>query len=161
MIYNRCVGTRYCANNCPYKVRRFNWFNFTNIRAPLEMAMNPEVTVRDRGVMEKCTFCTHRIKAAKWHAKTDGKEFDANSVKTACQQSCPANAIVFGNMNDKNSEVAKAFADQRTYNLLEELMTKPNLRYKTKIRNVAQLKGEERHTGHGHGVEAGHEGGGH
>jgi len=154
MIYNRCVGTRYCANNCPYKVRRFNWFNYTKVRAPMEMAMNPEVTVRDRGVMEKCTFCTHRIKYEKNKALTEKRAFDPASVKTACQQSCPADVIVFGDINDPNSEVAKAFKNIRSYSLLEELDTVPAVRYQYKVRNTANLKGE-RGGEHEHQVEEG------
>lgn len=145
MIYNRCVGTRYCANNCPYKVRRFNWFSYTNIESPLHMALNPEVTVRHRGVMEKCTFCTHRISDAKRKAIAEAREFKANSVKTACQESCPADAIIFGDMNDATSDVAKAFEDVRTYSLLEELNTVPALRYKYKVRNTEKLKAEGHH----------------
>ena len=89
MIYNRCVGTRYCANNCPYKVRRFNWFDYTNIKAPLNMALNPEVTVRSRGVMEKCSFCTHKIHEAKNMAKNEGRKLKDGDVTTACEASCP------------------------------------------------------------------------
>ncbi|MCB0391013.1 MAG: 4Fe-4S dicluster domain-containing protein, partial [Bdellovibrionales bacterium] len=155
MIYNRCVGTRYCANNCPYKVRRFNWFSYTKIESPLHMALNPEVTVRHRGVMEKCTFCIHRIKDKKREAVAQAKEFKASEVVTACQQSCPANAIVFGDMNDPESEVSKAFKDVRTYSLLEELNTVPALRYRYKVRNSEKLKGGDHH-GHDSHNKGGH-----
>ncbi|MCB0355780.1 MAG: TAT-variant-translocated molybdopterin oxidoreductase [Bdellovibrionales bacterium] len=155
MIYNRCVGTRYCANNCPYKVRRFNWFSYTTIESPLHMALNPEVTVRHRGVMEKCTFCVHRIKDKKREALAAAKEFKASEVKTACQQSCPANAIVFGDMNDPDSDVSKAFKDERAYSLLEELNTVPSLRYKYKVRNTDKLKGGDHH-GHDSHNKGGH-----
>ena len=137
MIYNRCVGTRYCSNNCPYKVRRFNWFNYTkNIEKPLHLALNPDVTVRSRGVMEKCTFCTHRIKAGKIKAKVEARELQDGEIKTACQQSCPTGAIVFGDLNDEKSEVAKIFKNEkRQYALLEEFNAAPSVRYMTKIRN--------------------------
>lgn len=135
MVYNRCVGTRYCANNCPYKVRRFNWFNFAKHEAPLHMALNPDVTVRSRGVMEKCSFCVHRIRAATGKglatATNQGKD-----LKTACQQTCPADAIVFGDLNDKESAVFKMFQEQRTYGLLEELNAQPRVRYMARVRNA-------------------------
>jgi molybdopterin-containing oxidoreductase family iron-sulfur binding subunit len=147
MIYNRCVGTRYCSNNCPYKVRRFNWFSYTDVKQPLNLAMNPEVTVRNRGVMEKCTFCIHRIKFEESQAKMHDRELKDGDVKTACQESCPTNAIIFGNINDPNSEVAKRFKQPMMYDLLEELNTKPSVRYHTKVRNAAQIKshGKEEH----------------
>ncbi|MCB0364327.1 MAG: TAT-variant-translocated molybdopterin oxidoreductase [Bdellovibrionaceae bacterium] len=149
MTYNRCVGTRYCANNCYYKVRRFNWFDYTKIEAPMHLALNPEVTQRARGVMEKCTFCIHRIKGAKHQARVDGREFKAEDVQVACQQSCPTKAIVFGDMNDPDSQVSKHFQDGRSYALLEEFMAAPAVRYQTRIRNTDQLKGGSDH-GEGH-----------
>jgi MoCo/4Fe-4S cofactor protein with predicted Tat translocation signal len=136
MVYNRCVGTRYCSNNCPYKVRRFNWFNYAkNIEKPTHMALNPDVTVRSRGVMEKCTFCVHKIKAVRQASKIEQREIRDGEIKTACEQSCPTGAIVFGDMNDKNSRVAKLFQEQRSYALLEEFHAAPSVRYMSKIRN--------------------------
>lgn len=139
MVYNRCVGTRYCSNNCPYKVRRFNWFNFAkNIEKPMHLALNPDVTVRTRGVMEKCSFCVHRIKAARINAKREGRDMKDGDVKTACQQSCPSDAIVFGDLNDPNSQVSKIYKEKRAYGLLEEFGAAPTVRYLTKIRNNDQ-----------------------
>jgi molybdopterin-containing oxidoreductase family iron-sulfur binding subunit len=153
MIYNRCVGTRYCANNCPYKVRRFNWFNYKRMHpelheSPLHMALNPEVTVRERGVMEKCTFCTHKIKAVRTVAKLENRKIKDGEVTTACQDSCPTNAIVFGDLNDPQSAVSLALKDTRHYTLLEELNNRPAIQYASKIRNTDQLKGES-HGSHG------------
>ena len=150
MIYNRCVGTRYCSNNCPYKVRRFNWFNYSKkFQNPLNGALNPDVTVRSRGVMEKCTFCIHRVKTKQAAARLKGTPLKDGDIQTACQQSCPANAIVFGNFNDKNSKVRQAFEQANAYSLLEELNTKPSVRYRTKIRNKKEDPSthEEEHHG--------------
>ena len=137
MIYNRCVGTRYCSNNCPYKVRRFNWFNYAKlIEKPMHMALNPEVGVRTRGVMEKCTFCVQRIKEGKNKAKYDNRPLKDGDIKVACETACPADAITFGDLNDENSRVGKIFkTEPRSYALLEEWHAKPSVRYLSKIRN--------------------------
>ena len=148
MTYNRCVGTRYCSNNCPYKVRRFNWFNYSNVPKPQEMAFNPEVTVRSRGVMEKCTFCTHRITSAKHRAKREGRELQDGDVVTACQEACPTDAIVFGDVNNDQSRVAQQFQNPRSHAVLEEYNNVPMVKYQTKVRNVA---GGDTEHGHGEG----------
>jgi len=147
MTYNRCVGTRYCANNCPYKVRRFNWFNYeTGLKMPQTLALNPDVTVRTRGVMEKCTFCVQRLHEAKNVALDKGVKVQDGDVKTACQESCPTDAISFGNFADEKSEVSKAFKDPRSYALLDELNTVPMVRYQTRIKNIDQASTEEGET---------------
>ncbi|MFC5282366.1 TAT-variant-translocated molybdopterin oxidoreductase [Pedobacter alpinus] len=144
MAYNRCVGTRYCANNCPYKVRRFNWFNYWNDsrfdnylnNEFTQLVLNPDVTTRSRGVMEKCSMCIQRIQASKLEAKIEKRAMVDGDVKVACQQTCPANAIVFGDANDPNSEVSKALKNERTYYVLEELNVQPGVGYMTKITNT-------------------------
>ena len=147
MTYNRCVGTKYCINNCPYKVRRFNWYRYTsnkafdfNTASDLgKMVLNPDVTVRERGVVEKCSFCVQRIQEKKLQAKLENRVLKDYEIKTACMQACPAGAIVFGNLNDKNSKVSALFSDPRCYHLLEELHTLPNTGYLTKVRNDEKL----------------------
>jgi len=136
MIYNRCVGTRYCSNNCPYKVRRFNFLNFTKIVEPtLQMLQNPEVTVRSRGVMEKCSYCVQRIDAARIDAKKENRPIRDGEVKTACQAVCPTRAITFGNLNDPMSDVAALQESPLRYVLLEELGARPRTSYLTQVRN--------------------------
>lgn len=144
MAYNRCVGTRYCANNCPYKVRRFNWFNYWNDsrfdnylnNEFTQLVLNPDVTTRSRGVMEKCSMCIQRIQAGKLAAKLQKRPLKDGDIKMACQEACSANAIVFGDANDPNSEVSKALRSERIYYVLEEINVKPGIGYMTKIRNT-------------------------
>ena len=151
MVYNRCIGTRYCGNNCPYKVRRFNYFNYSDAvtlvkypgadklpKGDLAMQglmMNPEVTVRSRGVMEKCTYCTQRISNTKIKAKVEKREIGPNEIKVACQEACAADAIQFGDLVNKESNVAKAHANKRSYVMLEELNNHPRTRYLARVRN--------------------------
>jgi molybdopterin-containing oxidoreductase family iron-sulfur binding subunit len=161
MTYNRCIGTRYCANNCPYKVRRFNWADYTgadsfkdNQRPLVEegqlddvvlmmndeltrMVLNPDVTVRSRGVIEKCSFCVQRLQEGKLKAKKAGRELEDSDVKTACQQACAADAIVFGNANNPQSEVSKVRKENglRLYHALEQIHVMPNINYLAKVRN--------------------------
>lgn len=161
MAYNRCIGTRYCANNCPYKVRRFNWLDYTTAdsfpwnepwKDPIRsfgnpemtddltrMVLNPDVTVRSRGVMEKCSFCVQRIQESKLIAKKENREIADGDVLTACQTACPAEAITFGNILDKESAVAKDFDNERTFYVLAEINTQPSIGYMTKIRNTETL----------------------
>jgi molybdopterin-containing oxidoreductase family iron-sulfur binding subunit len=159
MAYNRCIGTKYCANNCPYKVRHFNWLDFNgadcfddnlyedyrrdDINDDLtRMVLNPDVTVRSRGVMEKCSFCVQRLQEAKLTAKKDGNPMKDGAARTACQQACPSDAIVFGNVNDKESEIYRLRNEQqkeRVYYVLEQIHTLPNVNYLSKIRNTDEI----------------------
>ncbi|OYD43969.1 molybdopterin oxidoreductase [Sphingobacterium cellulitidis] len=144
MAYNRCFGTRYCANNCPYKVRRFNWFNYWNDsrfdnylnNEFTQLVLNPDVTTRSRGVMEKCSMCIQRIQAGKLQAKVENRKVKDGDIKMACQSACSANAIIFGDANDPESEVSKALRNERVYYVLEEINVQPNIGYMTKVRNT-------------------------
>lgn len=163
MAYNRCIGTRYCANNCPYKVRRFNWYDYQQADAfdkrygtsndmnvasetlglhePLtRMVLNPDVTVRSRGVMEKCSFCVQRLQAGKLEAKKENRLLKDGDIKVACQSACSTGAIVFGDRNNKESEVAKLYKDERTFGVIEEIHTMPNVLYLTQVRNREEEK---------------------
>ena len=143
MSYNRCIGTKYCINNCPYRARRFNWYKYAaneefdyNMNSDLgKMVLNPDVTVRARGVVEKCSFCVQRIQEKKLEAKLENRDLKDGEIQPACVQACPAGALVFGNLKDKNSRISKLFANERNYHLLEELHTLPSVGYLTKIRN--------------------------
>jgi molybdopterin-containing oxidoreductase family iron-sulfur binding subunit len=153
MAYNRCIGTRYCINNCPYKVRRFNWYEYVNnnnfdynMNSELgKLVLNPDVTVRQRGVVEKCSLCVQRIQEKKLLAKMESRELRDGEIQVACQQSCPTDAIQFGNLLDKNSKVSTINEEKRMYHLLEELHTLPSASYLTKVRNVDESKLEDSH----------------
>ncbi|MBT6029894.1 MAG: 4Fe-4S dicluster domain-containing protein, partial [Crocinitomicaceae bacterium] len=148
MTYNRCIGTRYCANNCPYKVRRFNWFNYQGYKKFNEtnpaqqeigrMVLNPDVVVRSRGVMEKCSFCVQKIQEGKLVAKKAGRPVQDGDVTSACAEACPVNAITFGDWNDKDSAIRKSSESDRAYQSLEEVGVKPNVWYKVKVRNIEE-----------------------
>ena len=136
MVYNRCIGTRYCSNNCPYKVRRFNFFNYTYDTGEVEkLRMNPDVTVRSRGVMEKCTYCVQRIERARIDSRVQERPIAEKEVQTACQQACPSRAIVFGNLHDQAQEVTKKHADERHYFVLNDVGTRPRTAYLARVRN--------------------------
>jgi molybdopterin-containing oxidoreductase family iron-sulfur binding subunit len=144
MAYNRCVGTRYCANNCPYKVRRFNWFLYNNnnefdfnMNDDLgKMVLNPDVVVRSRGVMEKCSMCIQMTQKTILDAKLEGRKIKDGEFQTACSAACDTGAMVFGDINDEESEVLKLNKDDRMYHLLESIGTKPNVMYQVKVRNT-------------------------
>ncbi len=170
MAYNRCIGTRYCANNCPYKVRRFNWFNYPSYKAQTEinpaqddlgrMVLNPDVTVRTRGVMEKCSFCVQRIQESKLNAKKEGRPVQDGEFTTACSDSCPTDAITVGDWNDVNSKIRKTSEGNRAYQALEEIGIQPNIWYQVKVRNeeneaLEKLQKEEE--AHGHALHDSHE----
>ncbi|HEY4041598.1 MAG TPA: 4Fe-4S dicluster domain-containing protein, partial [Rhodopila sp.] len=140
MVYNRCVGTRFCSNNCPYKVRRFNYYDFTKGEPRPAIARNPEVTVRARGVMEKCTFCLQRIAAARIDADAANRPIGANEVKTACQAACPTQAFTFGNMAE-GGDIAERKKSPLTYSLLDDQNTKPRVTYEARVTNPAEGTG--------------------
>jgi len=143
VAYNRCVGTKYCINNCPYKVRKFNWFKYAenpkfdyHENSDLgRLVLNPDVTVRGRGVVEKCSFCAQRIQEKKLQAKLENRVLNGEEVKPACVQACPAKALVFGDLNNRENAVSQNMTNERNYYLLEELHTLPSVGYLTKIRN--------------------------
>jgi molybdopterin-containing oxidoreductase family iron-sulfur binding subunit len=137
-VYNRCVGTRYCSNNCPYKVRRFNWFGYAHDSELQNMNLNPDVTVRSRGVMEKCTFCVQRIQEAKAEAKREGRTLADHEAVPACMQVCPASAIEFGDGNDKESGVTAQMSDPRSYRVLEDLDVRPSVHYLRRVRDTGE-----------------------
>ena len=158
VAYVRCIGTKYCINNCPYRVRRFNWFkyvnneefNFNQNSDLSRLVLNPDVTVRERGVVEKCTLCVQRIQEKKLEAKLENRELADGEIQPACVQSCPSGALVFGNLNDPGSKVSRMTKDQRNYHLLEQLHTLPSVGYLTKVRNTEEKLGSDEgdHSGH-------------
>jgi len=142
-VYNRCVGTRYCSNNCPYKVRYFNWFGYGEpdrkqyaFPSPLDWQLNPDVTVRTKGVMEKCSFCVQRIREAETRVKTEGRALVADEFTTACAQACPSRAITFGDAADPRWSVAKQVEDRRSYHVFDELNTYTAVVYLKKVNHT-------------------------
>jgi molybdopterin-containing oxidoreductase family iron-sulfur binding subunit len=142
MVYNRCVGTRFCSNNCPYKVRRFNFFDYSGPDPRPPRSWNPEVSVRGRGVMEKCTYCIQRTRAAMIDADRENRRVREGEVVTACQQACPTQAITFGDRNDPASDVAKRKASPLDYAMLDDLNTRPRTTYEAVIRNYNPALGD-------------------
>jgi Fe-S-cluster-containing dehydrogenase component len=136
MVYNRCIGTRFCSNNCPYKVRRFNWFEYTDNDSPVSLQRNPDVTVRERGVMEKCTYCVQRIRRAEMAARTDERGILPGEVVTACQQACPTQAIQFGALEHAGTPMVEWRKEGRAYAALHDLGTRPRTLYLAKIQNL-------------------------
>jgi molybdopterin-containing oxidoreductase family iron-sulfur binding subunit len=164
VAYARCIGTKYCINNCPYRVRRFNWYRFVkndqfdfNQNSDLSrLVLNPDVTVRERGVVEKCTLCVQRIQEKKLEAKLENRVLEDGEIQPACVQSCPTGALVFGNMNDPGSRVSRLKQDPRNYHLLEQLHTLPSVGYLTRVRNTEPDAGDRGPGDHGHGEHEEH-----
>jgi molybdopterin-containing oxidoreductase family iron-sulfur binding subunit len=142
-VYNRCVGTRYCSNNCPFKVRYFNWLKYNDVAwpEPLNLQLNPDVTVRARGVMEKCTFCVQRIRAVQNTARIEGRDFKDGEIMTACAQACPSGAISFGNINDPAAKVVQWKKDPRGYVMLEGTNVQSSVTYLAKVLHDAPVAG--------------------